>query len=306
MEFKKLELQKDLRERISHESQYIPITTCIDHFDDYFNREWECHWHEEVEFSVVLNGCVEYIIYSNEKKQKKIALNCGEGIYVPSGKLHSVKALQEGTILAGLVFPISFFKLSLFDNFYLDNIRPVFDLGISYVHLNIQESVDKELIDSIKKICGLSGIEKGFELYCIELVSKIWRLFTVKIDQLSETDIHSEESVKTQHLKEMLTFIHTNYNTCITVEEIARSAGISRTDCFRCFKRFLGKTPMEYTINYRLSMATMLLTSTNRTLKDISNSCGFSTSEYFGKSFKKHLGMTPGQYRYKKTSFKNN
>ncbi|MDB7088177.1 helix-turn-helix domain-containing protein [Enterococcus mundtii] len=297
MKVKMLELQNDLRERISHRNQYIPVTTCVDHFDDYFNSTWECHWHEEVEFSVVLKGSVEYIIFSSEKNTTTITLHHGEGIYVPSGKLHSVRALQEGTILAGLVFPISFFELTIFDNFYFNNISKVFDSHFPFIYLNTEESIDISITESIIEICGLTGTETGFELYCIELVSRIWRLLTSKMNHLTEKTMFCEESIQTQYMKAMLTFIHSNYGKCITVEEIAKHSGISRTECFRCFKKFLKKTPMEYTTSYRLSMATMLLTSTSRTIKDISSSCGFSTPEYFGKVFKKYLGTTPGQYR---------
>lgn len=236
-----LELQNDLRERISHRNQYIPVTTCVDHFDDYFNRTWECHWHEEVEFSVVLKGSVEYIIFSSEKNTTTVTLHHGEGIYVPSGKLHSVRALQEGTILAGLVFPISFFELTIFDNFYFNNISKVFDSHFPFIYLNTEESIDISITESIIEICGLTGTETGFELYCIELVSRIWRLLTSKMNHLTEKTMFCEESIQTQYMKAMLTFIHSNYGKCITVEEIAKHSGISRTECFRCFKKFLKK-----------------------------------------------------------------
>ena len=46
MQFKELQLGADLQERITYNNNLIPLAVCIDNFDDYFRREWECHWHD--------------------------------------------------------------------------------------------------------------------------------------------------------------------------------------------------------------------------------------------------------------------
>lgn len=40
-----------------------------------------------------------------------------------------------------------------------------------------------------------------------------------------------------------------------------------------------------------------MLTSTTRTITEISEMCGFSSLSYFGKIFRQHTGVTPVQYR---------
>ncbi|MGQ2374055.1 helix-turn-helix domain-containing protein [Companilactobacillus zhachilii] len=59
------------------------------------------------------------------------------------------------------------------------------------------------------------------------------------------------------------------------------------------------KTPNEFLNDYRMSLATMLLTDSEQTLADISDTCGFQTASYFGRRFKQSFGTTPKQYRMK-------
>ncbi|HPJ00729.1 MAG TPA: helix-turn-helix transcriptional regulator [Enterococcus sp.] len=73
--------------------------------------------------------------------------------------------------------------------------------------------------------------------------------------------------------------------------------GVSRSECFRCFKKFTNKKPMEYINEYRLFQASKLLKLTPLSIEEITKKCGFSTSSYFGKQFKEVYGVTPLHYR---------
>ena len=63
------------------------------------------------------------------------------------------------------------------------------------------------------------------------------------------------------------------------------SAYISRSECFRYFKKFINKNPMEFTNEFRLSKASELLLETDKSIEFISSSCGFNSSSYFCKIF---------------------
>lgn len=54
---------------------------------------------------------------------------------------------------------------------------------------------------------------------------------------------------------------------------------------------------MQYINKRRISEAQMLLISTKLTITEISFRCGFNNSNYFQTTFKKAIGITPGQYR---------
>ena len=78
---------------------------------------------------------------------------------------------------------------------------------------------------------------------------------------------------------------------------IAKAAGVSRTLFQKRFRQEIGCTVHAYLVNCRLERAKMLLTSSNLTLADIALRCGFNHQEYMGDVFKRHTGMTPGEWR---------
>ncbi|MBQ3049678.1 MAG: AraC family transcriptional regulator [Oscillospiraceae bacterium] len=100
-----------------------------------------------------------------------------------------------------------------------------------------------------------------------------------------------------QYVSMAVRFIHTNYSHNITVENIARYAGISRSHLFRIFKQFTGVSVQHYLLEYRLKIASRLLQSTSLSINEISLSCGFTDPNYFSRSFKKFYSVPPHQYR---------
>ena len=93
----------------------------------------------------------------------------------------------------------------------------------------------------------------------------------------------------------MLTFIYEHYGETITLKEIANAAHISRSEAGRCFQTYLGCSPIEALIQYRLQIARRLLSEKTQTLQEISAACGFHSVNYFSRQFKKVYGVTPGQ-----------
>ena len=109
-----LQLKDDLREEILYENHSFPFSVCIDSFDMYLGREWSSHWHDEYEYGLVLDGEVEFTVYTGGQKSHTVKLSAGDGIFVGSGLLHSVKATVPKTVMAGFVFSNAFFTLLSF------------------------------------------------------------------------------------------------------------------------------------------------------------------------------------------------
>lgn len=305
MHFKTMQVGDDLREHISYSSHSVPLTICIDHFDDYLRNEWSPHWHDEFEFAIVIKGKAEYTIYDGTKQILTKELCEGDGIFINTGCLHSARGTTPGTVVAGFVFPLAFFDIKHFETIYRQNIRPIINSGIPNLFLNATDQKDQLLLSGIEELCSLTEQETGYELHCIELVFKIWRLLTARVLH-DKKEMFSLISNNTQEerLKELLSFIHAHFSERISIDDMVKSVGISRTECFRCFHSILKKSPTEYLTEYRLSMATMLLANTNQAISDISFSCGFNSVSYFGKLFKDQTGLSPKKYR-DKVSFKN-
>ena len=82
-----------------------------------------------------------------------------------------------------------------------------------------------------------------------------------------------------------------------SVENLCREVGFSHAQLLRLFKNEYGKTVWDYVIEKRLSLACELLGNRDISVRSVALSCGFSDEIHFMKSFKKHYGITAGEYR---------
>lgn len=83
----------------------------------------------------------------------------------------------------------------------------------------------------------------------------------------------------------------------ISMEELARLAGLSQRQLQRKFRGFFGVSPYEFILKTRLLAACHKLSETDLSLAEISNTCGFADQSAFSRHFRAQIGMTPRQYR---------
>ena len=72
---------------------------------------------------------------------------------------------------------------------------------------------------------------------------------------------------------------------------------LSKYHFIRVFKRIMGTTPYNYLTNYRINNAKILLKTTDLSVYEIAERCGFSDTSNFIVQFKKHTGQKPLEYR---------
>ena len=127
------------------------------------------------------------------------------------------------------------------------------------------------------------------------------RVFLVKLLQRyaerRREDIALSAKFTSAHYHRVLAFIRERIDQTITVDDMAREAGMSPSHFSRVFKETLASTPMQYVLAYRIEQATKLMTDRSRPLSDISLACGFSDQAHFSRSFKQVTGQTPRAYR---------
>lgn len=104
-------------------------------------------------------------------------------------------------------------------------------------------------------------------------------------------------AVEDPAVAEALRFIRHHGFEPITVEEVARQAGLSRRVLERRFRRIVGRSPKAEIIRVRLERARALLVHTDLPTAQVAEKAGFEHLEHFHVLFKKHVGQTPGQYR---------
>ena len=99
------------------------------------------------------------------------------------------------------------------------------------------------------------------------------------------------------HYHRVLAVVRARLDQTITVEELAKEAGMSPSHFSRVFKETLGSTPMQYVLAYRIEQAIKMMSDPGRPLGDVALACGFADQAHFSRSFKQVTGQTPRQFR---------
>lgn len=92
-------------------------------------------------------------------------------------------------------------------------------------------------------------------------------------------------------------YISDHYMSDIHLDCLAKMAYLSPTYVSELFKEKTGENISEYLINYRVSLAKDMLKDLRYKIVDISQIVGYRDSQYFGRLFKKKVGVTPSDYR---------
>ncbi|MER6253415.1 helix-turn-helix domain-containing protein [Streptomyces sp. NPDC001584] len=88
-----------------------------------------------------------------------------------------------------------------------------------------------------------------------------------------------------------------NLHQPLTVDQLARQAGMSRRTLIRRFHADTGRPPMRWLLDARLGLARGLLESSDLTVEAVARRCGLGTPANFRTLFKAHVGVPPRAYR---------
>jgi AraC-like DNA-binding protein len=82
-----------------------------------------------------------------------------------------------------------------------------------------------------------------------------------------------------------------------TLEELARTAGTSRSVLAERFQQLVGVSPMQYLTQWRMLLAANLLRSSNSSLMRIAEEVGYQTDTAFSRAFRREYGAPPAAWR---------
>jgi signal transduction histidine kinase/ligand-binding sensor domain-containing protein/DNA-binding response OmpR family regulator len=129
----------------------------------------------------------------------------------------------------------------------------------------------------------------------LELNSSLKNTYTRQIKVLTpEVEIESDNE---KLLNEIMLYIDTNLtDSQLSVEELSRHVGMSRSSLYNKLLELTGQSPVEYIRSVKLDKAAVLLEKSEMNVAQIAYSVGFATPNYFAKSFKAKFNMLPSEY----------
>ncbi len=106
-----------------------------------------------------------------------------------------------------------------------------------------------------------------------------------------------DEDTNTEIVRQVQSRFEQSYTEHFSLSKLAGEYHVSPSHLSHIFKSVTGYAPIEYLMSCRLSAAKNLLSSSDRSIKEIIDLCGFSDESNFSRTFKKKVGMTPSEFR---------
>lgn len=97
-----------------------------------------------------------------------------------------------------------------------------------------------------------------------------------------------------------LEYIDKNIASDLSITDLCRYLYVSKNSLYRAFNTYFGCTVNEYITKRRISKAAILLRESRESVTAIAESVGVQNYTYFSRLFKKHMSMSPLQYRKKR------
>ena len=286
-------LDHQLREHIPHNAMDFPITYFHDELVTLPDWAGPLHWHPDFEIATAECGVLDYQVGGHH-----IILEPGDSIFVNGNILHGIKQLSgdvpdpmpnivfSGTLIAPKTSTI-----------YQKYIQPIAQCDVlPFVVFRHNESSHGSINHLIKDIYAQMSEKRAcYELAVLRNVNCLFEYLSENFAKLPRSGATRIQITNQIRLQKMLTYIYENYASQMTLEDIAGAAGISRSEAGRCFNTYMGCSPIDALIQYRLQMAHQLLTERTQTLQEISYACGFNSVNYFSRQFRKRYGYAPSQ-----------
>lgn len=158
--------------------------------------------------------------------------------------------------------------------------------------LKLPKPDNKEIIDIIQRM--------DFEEPEQRVISLLQILTIIRKQSNYEMIGHFkiQDSIVTR-IEKVKTYLSCNFQRDVSIEDIALYIGMNRSSLCTFFKRYTGRTIIQWLTDIRLDAARQALTHENITIAECCYKCGFNDVPHFNRVFKKHEGISPKEYRAK-------
>ncbi|WP_165452268.1 response regulator [Paenibacillus thalictri] len=168
-------------------------------------------------------------------------------------------------------------NVSMLRNVVMELIRMFHERDISNLNPAVIESLEQ-----------LPDVHQSLNVY--RLAERFKRLV-----ELLEEQLNAKYSKK---IRELLQYIHENYQGDITLNQAADRLGFSIIYTSQLFKKEVGVPFVAYITRYRIEKAKALLETGKYKVYEVSEMVGYQTVPYFCKTFKRLTGKNPGDLNY--------
>ena len=221
-----------------------------------------------------INYCDLTFVFSGELRYRvdgvSVTVKSGDGIFIPPGS-HRVRLAAEQEA--------HYFSI----NFMADE---ALYQGIP-LHLKscLSDTVKEQLL-----FLTTIRVDRTGTYTAVKQTLTLELLFVLLREQL-------ESASRNPYVNAILAHIKSHFREPLTLQEIADTVHLTVPYCCSLIKEHLGTTIYALILEERLYLAKEYILRGEKSLQEIPALCGFRDYGHFSKSFRKHVGIPPSQYR---------
>ncbi|SMP63449.1 response regulator transcription factor [Anoxynatronum buryatiense] len=160
----------------------------------------------------------------------------------------------------------------------------LYEMTMKSSHSHFSTAIEHENV-LIRRLEQASSVDELFEALSFHITTSI----SAFIEDGSRSGLKSIRQAKK--------YIEENYMNQLTLEEVGTHIGFNACYFSSVFKKETGSSFVEYLSKTRIEKAKALLKESDLRILDVSLMVGYNDVKYFTKSFKKHTGLQPNEYR---------
>ncbi len=240
------------------------------------SQEYPRHWHDELYLCAIIDGAADLQCVASSYSTPP-----GTLVLVPPGEIHANRKLR-----------------CTFRCMFIDNQALQAEMERFTEQAVPGMSFRTELIRSVKTTTSFLRTHQFLGQTASELArdSAVMLFFHALVSRHSATDLRSvRDGNEDPAIRRTQRFLDEHYAERVSLQDLARFAGLSPYHLHRSFCRKIGMPPHGYQTQVRIHHARLMLRQ-GRSISDVASSSGFVDQSHFARHFKKLTGVTPGQY----------
>lgn len=131
----------------------------------------------------------------------------------------------------------------------------------------------------------------------MHLIGHTYLFFDYLVRSVAHPAEQQANRLQSFYIREAIGYVKENYQSDISVEDIARQTGLNRSYFGKLFKSVVGRSPQQYLIGYRMAKASELLKLTSLPVAEVGRAVGYPNHLHFSRAFKGAYEVSPREWR---------
>ncbi len=243
---------------------------------DYLKQSFSRHYHEGYAIGVIEKGLLQF----NYRHQHYSAGRGEINLAVP-GESH------DGYSVDGWSYRMFYIRSELLGELTAEvsrkQVMPFFSEGVLR---------DRDIATQLYSLHLL--LEEG-GIGLLEAETRLMAVLVALIDKYSDYSLNLWARREKEAVKQVKDYLEANFSQNVSLKELAQVVNVSPYHLTRVFSEEVGLPPHTYLTQVRVNRAKVLL-SEMVPLVEVANVTGFADQSHLNRSFKRVVGVTPGQY----------